>query len=412
MPARAAYPRISRRRLILAAGLAPAAALVAAPADAAVVAGGGVLDWYDVTLQAVAAAGYPEPVTQSRVWAVGWLAAARAAALQDPRYAVAALAGALHDSLAALSPGSVTALDGALAATLAGLPDNGHTARAVAAGQHQAAVALGERVGDGLDTASVDVGWPPPPAAPGIWQPTPPSYGPAVRAGQGRARPFLLPAGETLRPGPPPALTSATYLQALREVHAIGAATSTTRSPEQTAVAVFWEQNSIDAYVQVLRAVLADRRWPPARAARVVAAFHAITVDAQIAVYDAKYAYTFWRPVTAIRAGTTDPDPAWTPLFNTPRHPEYPSGHGGYAGAAQRLLEALAGPPAHAGIAVTSTTAPGATRTYRDWATITHENVDGRVWEGIHFRFSDLAGVHLGRRVADYGLRHLTRIGL
>jgi len=415
MPASAAYHRVSRRHLILAAGLAPAAALVSAPASAATPAGTAdvaVLDWYDLTTHAVAAAGYPEPVTQSRVWATGWLAAARAVAGQAPRYAVAALAAALHDSLAALSPGSASTLDTALAVTLETLPDNGLTARAVAAGQHHAAAVLAARAGDGLDTASVDIAWTPPPAGPGSWQPTPPSFGPAVRAGQGAARPFLLLSGDVLRPGPPPALTSRTYRDALAEVRGVGSATSATRTAGQTAVALFWEQNSIDAYVQVLRAVLADRRRPLTEAARLVAAFHTITIDAQIAVYDAKYAYTFWRPVTAIRTGAIDADPSWTPLFATPRHPEYPSGHGGYAGAAQRLLEELAGPAPRAGVNVTSTTAPGATRTYHDWASITQENVDGRVWEGIHFRFSDLAGVQLGRRVAEYGLRRLVRLGL
>jgi hypothetical protein len=414
MPASAAYPRVSRRHLILAAGLAPAAALIAAPANAATSATSAdsvVLDWYDLTARAVAAAAYPEPITQSRVWAVGWLAAARAVAGQAPRYAVAALASALHDSLVALSPGFASTLDTALAATLGTLPDDGRTARAVAAGQHHAAAVLAERAGDGLDTASVDIAWTPPPAGAGVWQPTPPSFGPAVRAGQGSARPFLLPAGDALRPGPPPTLTSSTYRDALAEVRAVGSATSATRTAEQTSVALFWAQNSIDAYVQVLRAVLADRPRPVAEAARLVAAFHTITIDAQIAIYDAKYAYTFWRPVTAIRAGATDADPSWTPLINTPRHPEYPSGHGGYAGAAQRLLEELAGPAPHAGVNVSSTTAPGANRTYHDWASITQENVDGRVWEGIHFRFSDLSGVQLGGRVAEYGLRRLSRLG-
>jgi hypothetical protein len=412
MPRSVAYSHVSRRHLILAAGLAPAAALLPVPASAATAADPAVLDWYDLTTRAVAAAAYPEPVTQSRVWAIGWLAAARAVAGQPPRYAIAALATALHDSLAPLSPAFTSTLDSALAATLATVPDDGRTARAIAAGQHHAAAVLAQRAGDGLDTASVDIAWTPPPAAPGLWQPTPPSFGPAVRAGQGRANPFLLPAGDALRPGPPPALDSRTYREGLAEVRGVGSATSATRTAEQAAVAVFWEQNSIDAYVQVLRGVLADRRRPPAEAARLVAAFHTITIDAQIAVYDAKYAYTFWRPVTAIRTGATDPDPSWTPLFATPRHPEYPSGHGGYAGAAQRVLEELAGPAPRAGVSATSTTAPGATRTYHDWASITQENVDARVWEGIHFRFSDIAGVQLGRRAAEYGLRQLARLGL
>jgi hypothetical protein len=140
---------------------------------------------------------------------------------------------------------------------------------------------------------------------------------------------------------------------------------------------------------------------------RLVAAFHAVTTDAQIAVYDAKYTYDFWRPVTAIRDGSVSPDTAWTPLIATPRHPEYPSGHGGYAGAAQAVLSALVAKKPLQPIAVTSSTDPGSTHVYRSWAAITQENVDGRVWEGIHFRFSDVAGAALGQTVAAYDLGRL-----
>jgi hypothetical protein len=231
-----------------------------------------------------------------------------------------------------------------------------------------------------------------------------------VRSGEGTARPFLLTSGKQFRPGPPPALDSQAYLDALNEVHTYGSATSPARSATQTDVAKLWAQNSIDAYVQVLRGVLTTTNKPLRTQVRLVAAFHAITTDAQIAVYDAKYAYDFWRPVTAIRTGNVSPDAGWTPLISTPRHPEYPSGHGGYAGAAQAVLSALAGKKPLQPIAVTSSTDPGSTHVYRSWAAITQENVDGRVWEGIHFRFSDVAGAALGRTVATYDLGRLAAL--
>jgi hypothetical protein len=118
----------------------------------------------------------------------------------------------------------------------------------------------------------------------------------------------------------------------------------------------------------------------------------------------------FWRPVTAIHDGTVDPDPSWTPLSVTPRHPEYPSGHGGYAGAAQQVLTAFVGPQAPAPIALTSPNAPGVTRTYTHWSAITSEVIDARVWEGVHFRSSDLTGAQQGEQVAGYDLRHLPRL--
>ena len=165
--------------------------------------------------------------------------------------------------------------------------------------------------------------------------------------------------------------------------------------------------------MQVLRSfTYKDTRAPLAWDARFVAAFHVVTTDAQIAIYNAKFKYLFWRPVTAIRTGSIDPDPNWTPLFTTPRYPDWPSGHGGVAGAAQVVLTAFLGRFAPAPISVTSPTDPGSVHTYRSWSQITHEVIDARVWEGIHFRFSDDAGARLGDRVADFDLPRLRSIGV
>ena len=371
------------------------------------------LEWYDIATQTVAAAAYPEQVTQGRAWAVSWLAAARAVRTDgNPAFQAAALATALRDTLATLVPSRQAALDDALASTLGGIAPGPKKDAGSAAGHDAAAAILAERAGDRLDGASVDRPWSPPPAAPGVWQLTPPSFGPAVRAGQGEARPFLLAANDQFRPGPPPALDSTAYSSALAEVHDVGSAGSTTRTPAQTDVARFWAQSSYSAYVQVLRSVLASDQRPLAWTTRFVASFHAITVDAQIAIYEAKYTYVFWRPVTAIRAGGVAADADWTPLIATPRHPEYPSGHTGYAGAAQAVFETLVGPRPAEPIDVTSSTAPGSTHTFSAWPAITQENVDGRVWEGIHFRFSDETGADVGRRVARYELRNLSALGI
>jgi hypothetical protein len=144
----------------------------------------------------------------------------------------------------------------------------------------------------------------------------------------------------------------------------------------------------------------------------LVAGFHAITTDAQIAIYEAKYTYVFWRPVTAIRTGNVDPDPSWTPFTNTPRHPEYPSGHAGYAGAAEVALGVLAGPRPARPISVTSATAPGITETFTSWRAIAQQNVNARVWEGVHFRFSDEVGADVGRHVAAFDLSRLASLGI
>ncbi|HEV7527580.1 MAG TPA: vanadium-dependent haloperoxidase [Solirubrobacteraceae bacterium] len=374
---------------------------------------GVALQWYDITDNTVKAAAFPEPVTQSRVWALSWLAAARAAGhASDPGYRVAAFAQALHDTLVAQVPSQQSSLDADLASTLAGVPDGSAKSAGIAAGKQQASALLAARSGDGLDTASVDSPFTPPPPAPGVWQPTPPTYGATIRAGQGKAKSFLLARNDQFDPGPPPSLSSRTYRDALAEVHAYGSETSAVRTPAQTDTAKFWEPAANIQYVQVVRGALADTNAPLQSAVRFVAAFHVVTTDAQIAIYNAKYKYLFWRPVTAIRTGSIDPDPNWTPLFATPLHPEYPSGHGGYAGASEGVLTAFLGRRAPGPISATSPSDPGSTHSYRDWSSITQEVIDARVWEGIHFRTSDDTGARLGEQVAGYELPRLRSLGL
>ncbi len=281
------------------------------------------LRWYDLTSEAVAASGQPEQVTQNRIWAVSWIAAARAVNDHGDRaYRTAAFATALHDTLAELAPSQSAELDGELARTLASVPDGRAKSKGIASGHREAARSLAERSGDGLETAAeVDPPYAPPAAGPGWWQPTPPAFAPAIRAGIPDARSFLLHSNDEFRAPPPPGLDSKRYLRSLTEVHALGGATGSARTAEQTEVANFIAQPSIAFYAQVLRAAIADAHRSLAWQTRLVAAFNAIEIDQQIAIYDAKYKYVRWRPVTAIRSGAVNPDPSWTPLIATPAHP-------------------------------------------------------------------------------------------
>jgi hypothetical protein len=264
---------------------------------------------------------------------------------------------------------------------------------------------LAERAGDGLDLASVNRPFTLPAPAPGVWRPTPPGFAAAVQAGQGDGRPFLIDDVRAYLPEPPPALDSDRYARDLAESRAVGAAETSSRTDRQTDVARFWAQTSLNGYTGALRAAVAapGRARGTARRAALVALFHAATVDAQIVTYAAKYRDLRWRPVTALRTGQIAPDPAWAPLITTPAHPEYPSGHTTYAGAAEIALRALAGPP-DGPVALTSPTAPGVTLSYRDWRELTRDNVDARVWSGIHFRHTDEVGATVGRQVAAAGL--------
>lgn len=378
----------------------------AAPAASATKKVDTVLEWYDVTAVAVATGTRPQ-VTNSRAWAIGWLAAARAVRTVPigtaHHYQDAALASAIHTALSSLIPEAAPTLDAALQATLSRIPDGRAEERGIAAGQAQARSLLTQRAGDGLDPASVNPAYPAPEPAPGIWQPTPPSFGAAQQAGNRFATPFLLDRVDRYRPAPPPALDSERYRTDLAEVRAYGAADSVVRTPQQTDTATFWLGSSLTLYTGILRAALAQSTRPVAWRASLVAVFHVALVDTQLATSDAKYAYLRWRPVTAIRAGA---DPDWTPLHTTPAHPDYPSGHNTYSGAAEQVLTALIGPRAREPYTIGSPSQPGATRTYRDWRRPTLENVDARVWSGIHTRTADEAGVELGRDVAAHAVRN------
>ncbi len=370
-----------------------------------------VLQWFDETQAALVTADYPTQVTNMRLWAISWIAASRAIGPGHGPFADAALASAVHDSLAALVPARAPQLTAALAATLARLPRGSATSRGVAAGRAAAARILAERAGDGLDPASVNTPFTPPSDAPGIWRPTPPGFNPAVQAGQGRARPFLLDRADRFRPSPPPSLTSPQYARDFAETKAFGRLDSTVRTPDQTSVALLWQPAALANWTQMLRQVLAagvprstgDR-------ARLLATFHAVTADAYIAVYEAKYVYLRWRPVTAIHLAAIDgnpdtrADPTWTSLFPPPDNSEYPSGHNGYTGAAVTVLTELLGPQPPRPLTLTAATAPGFTRTYTSWTQVAEDVLNARVWAGIHFRTSDRAGLRLGLQVARFDL--------
>lgn len=397
-----------------------AVAAVAAVADEAGEAGerksrpSVALDWYAATSATIAAAGAATQITNSRTWAISWLAAARATREVPPgvdrsAFQDAALASAVHDSLAALVPSRIQELDATLRATLDRVPDGPAKTKGAAAGARQARLVLASREGDGLDPASVNAPFTVPPAAPGEWQPTPPAYAPAAQYGNRIARPFLLDGPDQYRLPAPPALDSARYRADLAEVRAYGAVDSTVRTQRQTETATFWYGSSLTLYTEPLRVALARAPRSTAGQARLVALFHVALVDTQIATSDSKYAYLRWRPVTAIRTGAIDPDPEWTPLHSTPAHPDYPSGHNTYAGAAETILTALTGPRT-APFELTSPTAPGVTRTYTAWSQLSQDNLDARVHSGIHTRSADEAGLALGKRIAGHALHNAERL--
>ncbi|MFK4224155.1 vanadium-dependent haloperoxidase [Streptomyces sp. NPDC019890] len=372
------------------------------------------LDWYDTTAATVAAGGAQTQITNSRTWAISWLAAARAtrtvpSGVARRDFQDAAVASAVHDALVSLVPSRAKELDAALATTLGRIPDGPAETRGVAAGAREARLVLASRKDDGLDPASVNKPFTVPPATAGVWQPTPPAFAAAQQNGNRFARPFLLERADQFRVPAPPALDSARYRTDLAEVRAYGAENSTRRTQRQTETATFWLGGSLPMFTEPLRVAVSRSSSSTAGKARLVALFHVALVDTQIATSDSKYTYLRWRPVTAIRTGTIDPDPQWTSLHAAPSHPEYPSGHNTYAGAAETILSVLTAsrtPP----FTMTSPTAPGVTRTYTSWHQLSEENLDARVFSGIHTRTADEVGLVLGKQVAAHSLRNAGRL--
>jgi hypothetical protein len=402
--------------------LALTSAAWAAPPAAAVAAGPGtaqadtVTQWNLTMIAGLEAAGIPPPpaarigaIVQASVFdAVNGIArryafyhvapAAPPGASRD-----AAAAAAAHTALAALIPAQKPLFDAQLSATLAQISDDpSHPGQSVrrglAWGQTVAGDILAWRAGDGFTA--------PPPytvgTTPGDWQPTPPQFLGPPQAPLFRQfaamTPFALTSpGQFLPPGPPP-LDSARYAQDLAEVQALGSATSTARTAEQTQTAIFWQADTPAAMWNRVADQLAQASdLPLALNARLLAQVNIALADATIAIWNAKNTYNFWRPVTAIRATS---DPAWTPLLPTPVFQEYPSAHSGASSAAATVLASFYGNAT--AFTVTSAGLPGGQRDFPTFSSAVQQVEDARIYAGFHFRFSCADAATLGAQVARY----------
>jgi hypothetical protein len=221
--------------------------------------------------------------------------------------------------------------------------------------------------------------------------------------------------GEQFRPGPPPGLTSDIWARDYNEIKAVGAKTSTSRTPEQTAIAQFWEATAPAVYWPVARSVAAAPGRDPVENARFLAAAAMAMDDALIAVFDAKYAYNFWRPITAIRNGdldgneTTARDPGWMPFIDTPMHPEYPCAHCIVSASLGAVLAAEIGRGPTPQLSSASSTAGGAVRTWPTVSAFVQEVALARIYDGVHYRYSTEVGTAMGQKVGELAANKLPR---
>ena len=203
--------------------------------------------------------------------------------------------------------------------------------------------------------------------------------------------PFSLRSADQFRPNGPPRLNSRRWARDYNEVKEIGSATSTTRTAEQTLAARFWAEPPVQQSGGSFRRFVLDHQLDIVDAARFMAMVSVTQADAFIACFEAKYEYTFWRPITAIRAGGTDDnaatiaDPAWTTLLpGTPNHPEYPSAHSCFTPAAGRVVARFLGSRS-IDFTVPSVTGLG-DRHFTHLQDLQDEVGNARIWGGIHFR--------------------------
>jgi hypothetical protein len=249
----------------------------------------------------------------------------------------------------------------------------------------------------------------------GEWRPTP-----GVTQGANTyiavTAPFAMNRPSQFRPHAPDPLTSTAYVRDFNEVKSLGSATSTTRTAEQTDLARFWSAN-IPALQHAMARTLADSYLNDlGDKARLLALVSLAAGDAQISVYDAKYHYNLWRPITAIREGDNDGNPntqgdsAWEPFLLTPPYPDYTSGANCLTGSVTTMLRLFLGTD-DVDFSISSTAPAVAVnpRAYRSISQVADEMVEVRILQGIHFRLADEVGRLEGSRIAHWTYMTLLR---
>ena len=388
--------------------LAAALALASIPAQA-----DAVTDWNALANDIVVAA-RTGPAPGQRVLALAQVATFEAVNAITKRYPAsgrvalqpapgasvdAAVAAAMVGTLGKLVTTQQAELNAAYRSALAAVPDGAAKSAGVAVGEQAAAAILALRGGDSV-------------AAPDTYRPftAPGAYVPTVlpvAMQWGQRKPWAMTAGNQFRPGPPPALTSEVWARDYNEVKALGGKNSSQRNAAQTEIARFWEVTMPVIYYPLARGVALQPGREVTQNARLLAAAGMAMDDALIAIFDAKYAYNFWRPITAIRNGdqdgndATERDPTWTPFIDTPMHPEYPCAHCVLSGALGAVLQAEIGSGPVPRLATTSSLVPGVTRSWTSIAEFTQEVANARIYDGVHYRNSAEVGTAIGRTVGE-----------
>jgi hypothetical protein len=313
----------------------------------------------------------------------------------------AAAVAAARQILIGLFPNQKSIIETAYTASIADIAEGAAKSEGIALGEQVAAAVQADRAADGTNVPDTYR----PITNPGVWVPTTLP----IFAQYAQAKPWVLKSADQFRPGPPPALSSALYARDYNETKNVGGLKSTTRTSEQTEAVKFWTQANIGpGWQAAARQYAIAKSLSLADSARFFALLNMGIANTFINDWDAKFAYNFWRPITAIRNGdrddndATERDPGWLPLNATPMHPEYPSQAAIICGVVMGVMDSVFGPNVAVPFTVNDLDDPKIKRDYKSIAEMASEHSNMRVWGGIHFRHSLEVGEDMGKKIAAY----------
>jgi hypothetical protein len=380
-----------------------------------------VTDWNNAALDAIRA-GRTAPPIASRSLAILHVSiydAVNGIARTHARYLVppvapgsasreAAASAAAHKALVNLFPANASSFDALHAAILATIPDGPHKRAGIIWGEFVANVILAVRAHDGSNAVVP----PPSGSGPGVWVPTPPAFLPYLLPQWGFVTPFGMSSSSQFRPPGPPSLDSQQYAADYEEVKQLGAAVGSTRTEDQTEIALFWADGSGTEtppghWNSIAQIIAAAQGNTLEENSRLFALLNIAMADAAICAWDAKYTFDFWRPVTAI--AFAEPQLNWMSFIVTPPFPDYTSGHSTFSAAAATVIPSFFGTedlPFTTG----SDFLPGVFRSFSTCLDAAEEAAVSRIYGGIHFRTASQDGLQAGTSIGEWTYSHYLRL--